>query len=133
VANEFKRLYVMVGAILFGAAALLLLPLMKLRIPERPAGIPSTALYARGRGTNYWIDCRNFTSPIRYSCAVYSSDGGIKLMQGIFQESGTSTPDRVSYEGSSIHWKHAALNRLRLDCVDGGRPPDVSDCRNFRQ
>jgi hypothetical protein len=133
VANEFKRLFVMAGAILFGAGGLLLLPLMKLRTPERPASVPSTALYVRSHGANYWIDCPNLNSPTRYYCAVYSSNGGIKLMQGIFQESGATTPDRLSYDGSSIHWKHAVLNPLHLHCVDGGRPPDVPDCRNFRR
>jgi len=133
VGNEFKRLLMIVGAILFGGAALLLLPLMKLRVPQRPASIPSTALYAQGHGTNYWIDCPNFTSPTRYYCTVYAGDGGTKVVLGVFQESGTTTPDRVSYDGSSIHWKHAVLNPLHLDCVEGGRPPDLPDCRNFRR
>lgn len=57
--NEFKRLIVIAVAILTGAAGLLLLPLMKLRIAQRPASVPSTALYATGRTKNYWIDCPN--------------------------------------------------------------------------
>jgi hypothetical protein len=128
-ADQHKRLAAIAAAILIIGSGVLLLPLMKLRIPPRPSSVPPAALYARGREANYWINCPNVTSPTRYYCAVYSSDGSIKLVQGIFQESGATTPSRIAYDGSSIHWKHGAvLNPLHLDCVAGGQPPDVPDC-----
>ena len=127
--DEFKRLAVMTAAILILGAGFLLLPLLRLRVPQRPTSVPPTALYARSQGGSYWIDCPNITSPTLYHCAVYSSDGGTKLVQGIFQESGSATSSRITYDGSSIHWRRAVLNPLHLDCMAGGRPPDVPDCR----
>lgn len=127
--DELKRLAVIAAAILIIGSGMLFLPLMKLRVPERPATVPSTALYARGRGASYWINCPNTDSPARYYCTVYSSDGASKLVQGVFQESGATTSRRIAYDGSSIDWKRAVLRPLHLDCVAGGRPPGVADCR----
>jgi hypothetical protein len=129
VGDEFKRLAVIAAAILITGAGVLLLPFMKLRVRERPATVPPTALYARGPGASYWINCPNINSPTRYYCTVYSSDGVSKLAQGIFQESGATTSRRIAYDGSSIEWKNVVLRPLHLDCVAGGRPPDVADCR----
>lgn len=127
--DEFKRLAVMTAAILIIGAGLLLLPLLRLRVPQRPSRVPPAALYARNQGAGYWIDCPNITSPTLYHCTVYSSDGSSKLVQGIFQESGAATSSRSAYDGSSIHWRRAVLKPLHLDCVAGRRPPDVPDCR----
>jgi hypothetical protein len=127
--DEFKRLLVITAAILILGFGVLLLPLLKLRIPPRPSSVPPTALFARDHRATYWINCPNITSPTRYYCTVYSSDGSSKLVQGIFQESGAITSSRITYDGSSIHWRRAVLNPLHLDCVTGGRPPDVPDCR----
>lgn len=127
--DEFKRLFVIAGAILIGGASLLLLPLMKLRIAPRPAAVPSTALYAAGRGQNYWIDCPNVASPTRYYCTVYSRDGSAKVLRGVFQETAGVGPLRIAYYGSVIYWKRGTILRpVHLDCVAGGRPPDVPDC-----
>jgi hypothetical protein len=128
-ADELKRLGVIAAAILIIGSGVLFLPLMKLQIPERPTNVPPTALYARGRGASYWINCPNITSPTRYYCTVYSRDGSSKLVEGVFQESGATTSRRIAYDGSSIDWKHAVLYPLHLDCVAGGRPPEVADCR----
>lgn len=128
-ADPFKRLGLVAGVILIGGAGLLMLPLMKLRVAQRPARVPSTALYGAGQAENYWIDCPNVTSPTLYYCTVYSGDGHNTLVRGVFQESPDAAPGRVAYDGSKIHWKSGAvLSPLQLDCVAGGRPPEVPDC-----
>jgi hypothetical protein len=130
VSNELKRLVAISVAMLTVGAGLLILPLSKMRIPSRPGNVPPTSLYASGEGVNQWIDCPNFTSMNRYYCTVYSHDGKDKLVQGVFQEAGVSAQRRMSYDGTSIHWKHGVvLNPLHLDCILGGKPPEVADCR----
>jgi hypothetical protein len=130
VGDELKRLVAISVAILTVGAGLLILPLSKMRIPPRPGNVPSTSLYASGEGVNQWIDCPNFRTITLYYCTVYSRDGTDKLVQGVFQEAGVSTQRRMSYDGTSIHWKHGVvLNPLHLDCILGGRRPAVADCR----
>ena len=125
--EEFKRLLVITSVLLLGGTGFLLFPLLK--FAARPASVPSTALRAAGLSQNYWIDCPNVAAPTRYHCTIYSKDGASMILQGTFQESGGIASRGVAYYGSAIYWRHGLVLRpLHLDCVAGGRPPDVPGC-----
>jgi hypothetical protein len=112
------------------AAVGLLLPLLKWGAPRRPANVPSTAIFANGgKNSVYWIDCGTSPGVGRFYCAVYMPHDGQMVLRGSFQQTLITGSRRISYDGSTIHWKHGALLRpLWLECVLGGRPPEVADC-----
>ena len=108
----------------------LLLPFAKWGLPKRPSNVPSTATFANdGKGSAYWIDCWNVSGASFYSCTLYQPKGET-FLKGIFQQTTITQQRKVFYDGSAIHWKHGQLLRpLKLDCVAGGRPPLVADCK----
>jgi hypothetical protein len=109
----------------------LLLPFAKWRVPQRPSKVPGTAAFANGKGAGaYWIDCWNIVGDSRFSCTVYRLKSGDTFLKGVFQQIATDRQQRVFYDGGAIHWKHGELLRpFELECVAGGRPPRVPDCR----
>lgn len=109
----------------------LLLPFAKWGIPRRPSNVPATAAFANGgKGSIYWIDCRNLAASPGYSCSVYQAKSGEILLKGVFQQSALAQQRRVFYDGSAIHWKHGQVLRpVKLECVAGGKPPSMPDRR----
>jgi len=130
VGDELKRCAIICVLVLAVAMALLL-PFAKWGVPKRPANVPSTAAFANGRGAgSYWIDCWNFDGANRYSCTLYRAKGGETFLKGIFQEASITEQRRIFYDGSIIHWRHGQLLRpLQLECLAGGRPSSVADCK----
>jgi hypothetical protein len=131
VGDELKRLFIITVMVLAVALGLLL-PLVKWGVPRRPASVPSTANLANGgKNSVYWIDCGISPGVGRFYCTVYMPHDGEMVLRGSFQQTLITGSQRISYDGSVIQWKHGALLRpLRLDCILGGRPPEVADCKS---
>jgi hypothetical protein len=128
--DPLKRFAILCGLVLAVALGLLL-PFAKWGLPTRPGNVPQTAAFAKGgKDRSYWIDCRNLAATNRYSCTVYQAKGGDTVLRGIFQPGFVTQERRIFYDGSLIHWRHGQLLRpITLECVAGGQPPLVADCK----
>ena len=129
--DELKRFAVLCGLVLVISLGLLL-PFAKWGTPKRPSNVPSTAAFAGGgKDGSYWIDCWNSAGANRYACTMYQAKGGETFLKGVFQQTSLTQQKKIFYDGSAIHWRHGQLLRpVQLDCVAGGRPPLVADCKN---
>ena len=127
--DELKR-FVLIAVVMVVLALGLLLPLSRVRLAQRPSGAPETAVLASAiDGSKLWIDC-SLLSARQFHCSIYQPDGAL-LSAGTFQEAGFTGDHLVHYDGTNIYWKFGAFLRpLRLDCIRGGRPPFVPDCKN---
>jgi hypothetical protein len=130
VGDQLKRLAILCGLVLVIALGLLL-PFAKWGFPSRPGDVPSTAAFGNGgKNRSYWIDCRDLGATNRYSCTLYQAKGGETVLRGVFQQTFITQERRIFYDGSAIHWRHGQLLRpIALECVAGGQPPLVADCK----
>jgi hypothetical protein len=130
VGDELKRSAILSVVILVIALGLLL-PFAKWGAPRRPNNVPSTATFANGgKDPSYWIDCWSIAGVNQYSCTLYQPKNGETVLKGIFHQTAITQQRKLFYDGSAIHWKHGQLLRpLQLECVAGGQPPLVADCR----
>jgi hypothetical protein len=130
VGEELKRLTI-ISVVILVIALGLLLPFAKWGVPRRPNNVPATATFANGGNDgSYWIDCLNLAGANRYACTLYQAKSGEPALKGVFQQTAITQQRKVFYDGAAIHWKHGQLLRpVQLECVAGGRPPLVADCR----
>jgi hypothetical protein len=121
----------MISGLMLVAALAILLPFAKWGIPRRPANVPSTAAFGNGgKYGSYWIDCASFAGANRHICTLYQAKSGEMVLKGAFQQASFTAQRRIFYDGSAIHWRHGQLLwPVQLECVAGGRPPLVADCK----
>jgi len=130
VGEELQR-FAILSVVILVVALGLLLPFAKWGVPRRPSNVPSTAAFGNdGKNGSYWVDCWNLAGGSRFACTLYQPKGGDTVLKGVFQQTTITQKHKVFYDGSAIHWKHGELLRpIRLECVAGGQPPLVPDCR----
>ena len=68
--------------------------------PERPAAVPTTAVWAGGRDGGSWIDCDPLGDG-RYYCTNYHDGGGAVWDEGVYEyvntRRSTGPPDSLRY------------------------------------
>lgn len=81
-----KRAVTVIGGIIFAlalAASLLKewLSSGELKVPERPASVPSSATWIGGE----WVQCsQSVASPVEFRCEFYDDANGKKMQEGKF-------------------------------------------------
>lgn len=80
----------------------------RVAVPERPAIVPPSAVWAGGADGGAWIDCRPISST-RFACTIFNDQSGATWARGEYLLSGRPSASEqsslryVSFDGVEIH------------------------------
>lgn len=87
------------------------------RVPEKPAAVPETAVWAGGVDGGSWIDCGHLAEVDLHYCRIYYDYSGEIWIEGIFRSPpGVDLPlDFRHFNGTVIELKDGNLLQPEFD------------------